>query len=145
MDLFKWTNNIKPKFPNIVEKFFVTNIEEKKNPSEHIATVPSVNISDKKKAFEVSVAVPGLDKKDVQLEISNDCLIISSEKTFNKEEKDNNWMRKEYGYASFQRMFRLPKNADPDQVKAEMNNGILTIKIAKRKGLESKPKKLLVK
>ncbi len=145
MDLFKWTSKIKPEFPNGVEKFFRTNIEEKKNPLEHIATVPSVNTSDNKKAFEVSVAVPGLDKKYVQFEISNDCLINSSEKTFNKEENDSHWMRKDYGYASFQRMFRSPKNADPDQVEAKTNNGFLTIKMAKREGPESKPKKLLVK
>lgn len=135
MKLFKWKiNDLKPKFPNIVEKFFGKKITDEANNDEEVSTVPSVNISDIDKAFEINVALPGFDKKDVNIEVQNGCLIISSEKQYEKEEKNKNWMRREYGYASFQRIFQLPESADEDKIQAEMKNGVLTIKIAKKPG-----------
>lgn len=135
MDLFKWTKNFKPTFPNVIEKFFGNRIDEQTDKTEEIATVPSVNISERDKAFEVSLAAPGIDKKDIKLEVHDGCLMISSEKQYENEESNGNWMRREYGYASFQRMFQLPDNADPEKVQANMKNGILKIKIGKKKGL----------
>ena len=145
MDLFKWTNNLKPKFPNVIEKFFGRKIDDQANATEAVATIPSVNITDKNKAFEVSVAVPGLDKKDVKLEVKDQCLIISSEKQYEKEENEGNWMRREFGYTSFQRMFQLPYNADPDHIDASMKNGVLKIKVGKLKGYEASKKMISVK
>ncbi|MFN3557485.1 MAG: Hsp20/alpha crystallin family protein [Bacteroidales bacterium] len=144
MNLFKWNPNKKPKFPNVIEKFFGRNIFSKDKDVD-VATVPSVNISDANKAFEVNIALPGLDKKDVKIEIDNNCLIISSEKQYENEEKQKNWIRREFGYASFQRAFQLPEEADPDKVQAEMKNGVLSIKVGKLPGYESKVKQIAVK
>lgn len=145
MKLFKWNiSDIKPKFPNVMEKFFGKKITDDTSYNEEVATVPSVNIADVNKAFEVSVALPGLDKKDIKIEIQNDCLIISSEKKYEKEEKNKNWMRREYGYASFQRIFQLPESADQDKVHAEMKNGVLTIKVAKKKDYIENKKQIVI-
>ena len=145
MDLFKWTKNIKPKFPNIVENFFGKKIDDEVKDVEAVATVPSVNIEDKKKAFEVSLALPGVDKKDVNIEIVDDKLVISSEKQYEKEESEGNWMRKEFGYASFQRVFQLPENSNPDEIKALMNNGLLKITVGKHKEGNPTKKKIELK
>ncbi|MCB4234263.1 hypothetical protein LDL59_01730 [Kaistella anthropi] len=69
MDLIKWTKNIKPKFPNVVEKFFGKKIDDQASGSEEIASVPTVNINDKGKTFEVSLAAPGMDKKTLNLKL----------------------------------------------------------------------------
>ena len=145
MDLFKWTKNIKPKFPNIVENFFGKKIDDEVKDVEAVATVPSVNIEDKKKAFEVSLELPGVDKKDVNIEIVDDKLVISSEKQYEKEESEGNWMRKEFGYASFQRVFQLPENSNPDEIKASMNNGLLKITVGKHKEGNPTKKKIELK
>ncbi len=144
MKLFKWESNIKPKFPNFIEKFFGRKITDDAKANEEVSTIPSVNIADAQKAFDVDLALPGLDKKDVKIEIKDNYLIISSEKQYQNEDKNKNWIRKEYGYASFQRMFELPESADCDKVQAEMKNGILSIKIAKKPGYESKTKMIKV-
>ncbi|UII26355.1 Hsp20/alpha crystallin family protein [Fulvivirga maritima] len=144
MNLFKWTKNLKPVFPNAIEKFFGKKIDDQSASNEAIGTIPSVNINDKDKAFEVSVAVPGLDKKDIKLEVQNNCLVISSEKQYEKEESEGQWMRKEYGYASFQRMFMLPDNADPEKIDASLKSGILKIKVGKNKQLEAKRRTIAV-
>lgn len=144
MNLFKWTKNIKPKFPNFIEKFLGNKIDEHTTPTEEVATVPSVNINEKNKAFEVAVALPGLEKDDVRIEVTDQRLVISSEKQYEKEENKGYWLRREYGYASFQRIFQLPNAADENQVKAEMKNGVLSIKVGKKKDYSDKVKTIEV-
>ena len=146
MKLFKWNiTDIKPKFPNIVEKFLGKKITDETSNNEDVSVVPSVNIADADKAFEINVALPGLDKKDVKIEVQNGCLVVSSEKQYENEEKNKNWMRREYGYASFQRMFQLPEGADEDKIHAEMKNGVLSIKVAKKAGYIENKKQIAIK
>ena len=144
MKLFKWKSGLKPKFPNVIEKFFGRKINDDASWDEDVSLVPSVNIADKDKTFEVKVALPGVDKKDVNIEIRDNCLVISSEKEYENEEKDENYVRREYGYASFQRMFELPESADPDKVKAKMKNGVLSISVGKKEGYDTGKKKIAI-
>lgn len=145
MKLFKRNmSDIKPRFPNIIEKFWGKKITDEAANNEEASVVPSVNISDIDKAFEVSVALPGLDKKDVKIEMKNNFLIVSSEKQYENEEQNKNWMRREYGYASFQRMLQLPESADHDKIQAEMKDGVLSIKVAKKEGYIEKKKQIAI-
>ncbi|GAB4296041.1 MAG: hypothetical protein Kow0068_20530 [Marinilabiliales bacterium] len=146
MKLFKWnTKDIKPKFPNVIEKFFGKKIDEGNDKNIEVATVPSVNISEEEKSFDIQVALPGISKKDVNIEVQDNCLFISSEKKYENEEKNKNWLRREYGYAAFQRVFQLPESADPEKIKAEMKNGLLKIQIAKKPEYIGKTKRIEVK
>lgn len=132
MNLLKWTNNINSNFPNFIEKFFGNRIDDN-SVTEEVGSVPHVNINEKPKEFEISVAVPGIDKKDINLEVRDNCLIISSEKQYDHEDREGMWMRREFGYSSFQRMFELPSSADPSKIEAKMKNGVLRIYIGKNK------------
>ncbi len=132
-------------FPNIIESF-----REKRNRDKHETdilsfNVPSVNISDENNEYKLNIALPGFDKKDIDIKIQDNCLIISSEKTRKKEDNKNNFIRKEYSYSSFQRIFNLPESADENKIKAKMRNGILTLKIGKRKNYKSDNRIITVK
>ncbi|RMF01612.1 MAG: Hsp20/alpha crystallin family protein [Bacteroidetes bacterium] len=59
-------------------------------------------------------------------------LTIRSEKQYSDEERQKNYVRREFGYAAFQRMFELPQDVDPDRVSAKMENGVLRIQVAKK-------------
>ena len=145
MKLFKWnTDDLKPKFSNIVENFFGRNIKNNLKKNEQISTVPSVNIADENKAFEIEIAVPSLDKKDIKVEIKNKCLVISSEKQYSNEEKNKQWIRKEYAYASFQRVFQLPEEVDENLIHAKLSNGILNITIEKNKAYLKQRKQIQI-
>jgi HSP20 family protein len=145
MNLFKWIKNIKPVFPNLLEKFRGKKIDEQASEDELIATVPSVNINDKGKKYELSLAVPGMDKSDIKIQVEDNCLIISSEKQYEKEESEGIWMRREFGYASFQRMFELPADANANEIEAKFKDGILKINISKTSGKENEAKYIDVK
>ena len=96
-------------------------------------SLPSVNISEDDKSFNVEVIAPGFKKEDFKINIEDDILTISAEtNTENKEEnKDKQYSRREYSHSSFTRSFRLPENAKDDSVSASYTDGILKLDIPK--------------
>ena len=107
-------------------------------------TLPAVNTIEKENQYLLEIAVPGMDKKDFEIEIQNDLISISSISKQEKEVKDNlNYNRQEFNYNSFHRTFSLPKEIDQSKIRAIYTNGILTITLPKLKEVISKSKKLI--
>ena len=107
-------------------------------------TFPAVNTIEKDNQYLLEIAVPGMDKKDFEIEIQNDLISISSISKQEKEVKDNlNYNRQEFIYNSFHRTFSLPKEVDQSKIKAIYSNGILTITLPKLKEVISKSRKLI--
>ena len=107
-------------------------------------TFPAVNTIEKNNQYLLEIAVPGMDKKDFEIQIQNDLISISSVSKQEKEVKDNlNYNRQEFNYNSFHRTFSLPKEVDQSKIQAIYSNGILTITLPKLKEVISKSKKLI--
>ncbi|KAI3772283.1 hypothetical protein L6452_03465 [Arctium lappa] len=76
--------------------------------------------------------LPGINKEEVKVEVEDDRILqISGERNVEKEDKNDTWHRVERSSGKFTRRFRLPENAKLDQVKASMENGVLTITVPK--------------
>ncbi|WP_236675942.1 Hsp20/alpha crystallin family protein [Chryseolinea lacunae] len=101
-------------------------------------SIPAVNVRETDKSFDVEVAAPGLSKKDFKITSENGLLTISSEKKEEKEEKENDYTRKEFNYSTFSRTFTLPENINEDDIKATYEDGILKLKLSKK--MISQPK-----
>lgn len=100
-------------------------------------SVPAVNIKNNEKEFEIELAAPGLKKEDFNIEVEENVLKLSVNKSSENTEEKNNYTRKEFSYFNFQRNFALPKNViDTENVQANYSDGIL--KIALPKQIESK-------
>lgn len=96
-------------------------------------TTPAVNITENNKNFEVEIAAPGMEKKDFNVAVENNILTISVEKKVEKDEKENNYSRKEFSYESFERNFTLPQNLiEENKIEAKYENGILKINLPKK-------------
>lgn len=131
-----------PVLPNVFNDFLRD--WSSTNFSNTNTTLPAVNIKETENDFIVDVAVPGMNKKDFKIDLDNDVLTISSEKTSNKEDSDDNYTRKEYSYMSFKRSFTLPKNVvDSDKINATYKNGELKITIPKLDEAKPKPARLI--
>jgi len=104
--------------------------------------IPPVDIYEDEQNVTLKVEVPGLDPKDVDVRVENNTLSIRGERKFEKDEKEENFHRVERHYGSFVRSFTLPNTVDPDNVKADYENGVLKIQLAKR--AEAKPKQIKI-
>jgi HSP20 family protein len=92
---------------------------------------PRVDVIESEAAYEVHVAVPGMNKEDFKVEINDNFLTVSGERKFTNEKKDKNYHSVETQYGSFSRSFTLPENADGAKINAKYNNGILELTIPK--------------
>lgn len=92
---------------------------------------PAVNIKEDEKSYGIELALPGLNKEDVKIEVERDVLMISSEKNEEKNEEKNGYSRREFGSYSFCKSFRIPENVNTDKISASFKNGILTMELPK--------------
>ena len=137
MRIVKYNNN--NVFPSLINEFF--NDDFGMNFLIRSHSVPSVNSLENNDSFEIDLAVPGMKKEDFTIELNDKVLVISSE-TSNTMENDKMRLN-EFNFSSFQRSFRVPDSVDLDKIKANYKNGILKIKLPKRKESISKPNRVI--
>lgn len=107
--------------------------------------VPAVNISESETGFELEVAAPGMKKEDFNIEVDNNVMTISNERTSesSEEDKEKNFSRREFYYAAFRRSFNLPKTVNTEKIKASYKDGILNVEIPKKEEALPKPKRMI--
>ena len=93
--------------------------------------MPHVDIGEGPKDYTITVEVPGVKEKDIDLTLIDGTLTIRGEKRDEHEDKDKHYHRIERSYGSFQRILSLPTDADEHTVKATFQDGVLSITIAK--------------
>ena len=105
-----------------------------------VSTVPKVNIIESHNEFEVIVAAPGRTKKDFQIELDNDTLVIYSDVA--EDDKLNEgqvYTRREFNFGSFRRTLHLPNTVEADKIKATYKEGLLRLIIPKKEEARKKP------
>ncbi len=137
MRIVKYNNN--NVFPSLINEFF--NDDFGMNFINRSHSIPSVNSLENNDSFEIDLAVPGMKKEDFTIELNDKVLVISSE-TSNTIENDKMRLN-EFNFSSFHRSFRVPDSVDQDKIKANYKNGILKIKLPKRKESISKPNRVI--
>lgn len=106
---------------------------------------PAIDASVDDKAYTITVELPGLDEKNLDVTLAGDELILKGEKLQEKEEKEKSFYVSERFYGSFRRSFHLPENIDCDKIVADFNKGILTITMPKSAETLKPAKKIDVK
>jgi len=112
--------------PNLFEDDFFPVLSHNTNSS------PAVNIREEDKTFILEFAIPGIDRKDLKIDINEDVLTISSETKDETEEKNDGYKRKEFSYSSFCRSFYIPENVSRDKIEATYKDGILSVGLPKQ-------------
>ena len=92
---------------------------------------PAINIREEDQAYFVETELPGVDKKDITIDIKNDHLILSGEKRSFNEEQKSGYHHIERSHGSFYRTIMLPKDVDHENVRAELSDGVLIVELAK--------------
>jgi HSP20 family protein len=105
---------------------------------------PAIDIVEKDKAFEVTAELPGIDVKNIDLQLSDNVLTIKGEKQEEREEKAKDRYVSERRYGSFRRSLQVPGNIDTDKIEASFKDGILTVTLPKSPEAEKKQKTIPV-
>ena len=99
--------------------------------------LPAVDIRETESIFLLDMELPGYDEKDIEINVEGGSLSISSVRESSAEEENEknkeNWLLRERGVFTFKRTFKLPENANPEEITAKFKNGILNIEIKKQK------------
>lgn len=128
MTLVRYNSQPVSSFSTLFDKFF----ENYANIESRVARfLPDVDFAESEKKYELHIALPGLDKKDVNIEVHNGTLTISGERKLVNENKEKTFKSIETRYGSFSRSFELPENIDSSKIEAEFKNGILEVHIPK--------------
>jgi HSP20 family protein len=110
------------------------------------SAAPAVDVVERDNAYELSVELPGMDEKDIEVKLTQDMLTIKGEKKDEKEETKKDYRLSERHYGFFERSFHLPEGIDADKIEAHFRKGVLTVTLPKTLEAQSQPeKKIAVK
>jgi len=140
-DPFKDMMTLREKMNRLFEDAVTGKGEEKELISS--SWVPAVDIYEKDNELILTVEVPGINEKDIEISIEDNTLSIRGERKFEKETKEESFHRIERSYGSFFRSFSLPGNIDQEKIQAEHENGILRVTMPKKAELKPKIIKVL--
>jgi len=109
------------------------------------AGAPRTDVSETDEEVEIAVELPGLDEKDIEVNLTDDVLTIRGEKKEEREEKKRGYYMSERSYGAFHRMIPLPPGVDTDKADANFRHGVLTIRLPRTLESKAKVKRIEVK
>jgi HSP20 family protein len=125
-----------------VNRLFGNVLEHAGEESNLTSWAPAVDIYETEHELVVKADLPDVDPKELDIRVENNLLTIRGERKFEKKVNDENYLRVERAYGSFSRSFSLANTVNSEAIKADYQNGVLTLTIPKRE--EAKPKQIKV-
>ena len=125
-----------------LNRLFNDAFERTAGESNLTAWAPAVDIYESEHELVVKADLPDVDAKDLDIRVENNILTIRGERKFEKKIDQQNYLRVERAYGAFSRSFSLANTVNSEAIKADYQNGVLTLSIPKRE--EAKPKQIKV-
>ena len=104
-----------------------------------------VNVKETEKAYQLDVIAPGFEKADFKINLDQNLLTVSVDKTNEVKEENHKQIRKEYSYRSFKRSFTLDEKIDATNIAASYINGVLTLNLPKKEVVKASATEIVVK
>lgn len=105
---------------------------------------PAMELAPTDDGYELSVELPGIEEKDIDVEFADGVLTVSGEKREESEKKQNGYLMSERRYGSFHRQLTLPADADPETIAAKFKQGVLKISMKKDQQAANRTKKIKI-
>jgi HSP20 family protein len=125
-----------------VNRLFESSFSGRNDHSALTTWAPSVDIYETENELVLKADLPDVEEKEIDIRVENNMLTVRGERKFQKEVKEDSYLRLERIYGSFSRSFGLPNTVNTEAIQAEYKNGVLTVTMPKR--AESKPKQVKV-
>ena len=132
MTLVKWnpTRSLMTDFDRIFDSMFTHDLPQFSSTKSWML---AVDVNETETEFFLSADMPGLDKKDVSIDIHDGVITIKGERAIDNEKSTDSYRIRERQLGSFNRSFRLPDNVNEDKVAAKFKNGVLSVTLPKTK------------
>jgi HSP20 family protein len=123
-----------------------SNLQSRAMPGISLSNIyrPQIDVSGDSNGYEINLDVPGLTESDLSLEVKDDVLTINGHKEERTEDKDKHYYRVERSYGSFQRTLALPEDAIGDEIKANLDKGVLRLEIPRRETATQEVKRISI-
>lgn len=129
----------------VFEDFFEGSLLPVRREGDGLRYLPAIDLRETDDALIVEAELPGLNQKDITVQVVGDVLTIRGERKRESEQKSKNYLRREMSYGIFERRIPLPAEIDPDRVEASTTNGILQVSLPKVAGAKAKTVPVKVK
>ena len=126
-----------------INRLFSDVFERPGDESNLTSWAPAVDIFETEHELVVKADLPDIDPKDLDIRVENNILSIRGERKFESKVSEDKYLRIERAYGSFSRSFSLANTVNSEAIKADYQNGVLTLTVPKRE--EAKPKQIKVK
>jgi len=103
---------------------------------------PAVDIYEEENGIALKAELPGIDKKEISIDVKDRVLTLSGERSMDNEIKETNYYRRERTYGKFERVFTLPEGVNAEDIKADFKDGVLKVHIPK--AVVEEPKKITI-
>ena len=143
LDTFRYEmSELQDEMDRLFEDFWRTGGRSRLLPSRlmHGDLFPEVDQSEDDKAYHVKMELPGLDREDVDVNLSEGLLTIRGEKKQDEEEKGKDFYRRERSFGAFSRSLPIPGEVDEAKIKASFDKGVLSIELPKSENAQKKIK-----
>lgn len=100
--------------------------------------IPPVDVSETDEEIVIRTEVPGIAARDLEITVTGNTLSISGRKEEKEETEREDFYRSERRFGAFRRVIELPESADPERISADSDNGVVTMRIAKKPGQRAK-------
>jgi len=143
MTLIRWAN--RPSIVNELDHFFNNFRSDFFKPMQNNSWEPNFEVLNTEDSYIVRADLPGLTKKDISIEVSDNIVTISGDRK-NERTKDNSQYRySELSYGSFSKSFTLPEDSIEDKINAKMKDGVMTIEVPRMEPVKPKVKTISIK
>ena len=146
MNIVRWTPlRDMARFHNPFNRFFDDDFFMPSRENDELAVTswnPVVDIYNNDNTIIIKAELPGMNKKDIVIDLKDRVLTLKGERSFENEAKEENYYKRERCFGKFHRAFTLPVGLNPDKIKADFKDGVLKIDIPKPE--EEKPKQITI-
>jgi HSP20 family protein len=126
-----------------VNRLFEDTVHQGRTNQADLATwAPAADIYETENELVAKFDLPGVLEKDIDIRVESNTLAIRGERKFEREVNEDNYLRVERAYGTFTRSFSLPNTLKVDNIRAGLQDGVLTIRMPKRE--EAKPKQIKI-
>jgi HSP20 family protein len=142
-DMDRWFDDA---FKSFDMPSLASNLQSRAMPGISLSNIyrPQIDVSGDSNCYEIKLDVPGMTESDLSLEIKDDVLTIKGHKEEHSEDKDKHYYRVERSYGSFQRTLALPDDAIGDEIKANLDKGVLRLEIPRRETANQEVKRISI-